>query len=170
MARGQAQAADQAIATNNTQASAAGNQASQAFGMDMPAIQQQLNPTPQTTAALTQLPVTAANSAFEAAKTNATNRMARTNNSAGYGDTIDKLAMDKAKAGSNAVLQGQEAVQNLKNEGVKNLGGLFGISQDTMAKLYGTQPGLLQARADAPQGGWQGGVNQFMSALKPSKS
>lgn len=168
MARGQAQAADSALKTNNAAATTAANQGSQVLGMDMPAIQGQINPTPQTTAALTQLPVTAANSAFEAAKTNATNRMARTNNSAGYGDTIDKLAMDKAKAGSTAVLQGQNAIQNLKNEGIKNTGQLFGISQDTMAKLYGTQPGLISGRAAG--GGWAQGFSDVVNSLKPGKS
>ena len=78
----------------------------------------------------------AANSAFGVAQSNATNRLAKTNNSAGYGATQDRLAADKAKADSTAALQGQEAITNLQNEGVKNAGQLFGVADSTIAPLY----------------------------------
>jgi hypothetical protein len=113
-----------------------GTQAGAAFGMDMPAIQNQLNPNAATRSALTQVPIDAANSAFGAAQANDTNRVARTRNSAGYGATEDRLAMDKAKADSAAALQGQNAIQNLQNEGVKNAGQLFGVADSTIAPLY----------------------------------
>ena len=110
---------------------------SSVFGMLQPGIQNQLNPSATTVNALTQLPTEAANANFATAQQNATDRMARTNNSAGYAGMADKLAMDKAKAGSAAALQGQNAVLGLQNTGVKNASDVYGIAQKTMADLYG---------------------------------
>jgi hypothetical protein len=157
MARGQAAAADTAVGNVNAVAGQAGQTGAKIFGMDMPAIQQQINPSAATRAAFTQLPQRAAGSAFDAAKQSATSRMARTNNSAGFSELTDKLARDAAVAQSDAALKGTEAISNLQNEGIKNAGNLFGVSQDTMAKLYGTVPGLLEGRAAGTKG-WNVGV------------
>ena len=97
-----------------------------------------MNPTDAVKSALTQIPMNAANAAVDAARDVAGRRVARTNNSAGYGSQMDDLALKKAQADSGAALSGQEAILNLQNEGVKNAGNLFGTSEDTMAKLYGT--------------------------------
>jgi hypothetical protein len=56
---------------------------------------------------------------------------------------------------SAASIQGQKALADLQNERIKNTG-LFGVSSDTMAKLYGTTPDLLNARAKS--GGFNAGV------------
>ncbi len=130
--------AQQQLNTTNAVAAGQAGDAGQVFGTDWNAVQQQLNPSDATKAALTQTPMNAANAAFAAAQQNATNRVAKTNNSAGYGSQMDDLALKKAQADSAAALSGQNAILNLQNEGVKNAGGLFGTSEDTMAKLYGT--------------------------------
>lgn len=163
MARGQVQAANAAIGNADVTATRAGNTAGQVFGVDWPAIQNQINPDSNTRAALTQLPQQAAGSAFDAAKQSATNRMARTRNTAGFSELTDKLARDAAAAQSTAALKGQEAVTNLENEGIKNAGNLFGVSEDTMAKLYGTVPGLLDARAKSP--GWTQGFKDIATGI-----
>jgi hypothetical protein len=147
MARGQAEAANAQLATTNDIGNKAGAQSQGVFGAAWPAIQNQLTPSATTQSALTQLPMRAAGAAFNAADQSAQNRMAKTNNSAGFTGGADKLARDKAAAMSTAGLQGQEAVQNLQNEGVKNATGMFGTSQDTMAKMYGMGAPTLQARA-----------------------
>lgn len=163
MARGQAAAANAAIGNADLTAGRSANTANQVFGVDWPAIQNQINPDAATRAALTQLPQQAAGSAFDAAKASATNRMARTRNTAGFSELTDKLARDAAAAQSTAALKGQEAVTNLQNEGIKNAGNLFGVSEDTMAKLYGTIPGLLQGRAAG--GGWAQGFNDVAKGI-----
>ena len=129
--------AQQQLNTTNAAAGGQGANAGQIFGTDWAAIQNQMNPSAKTTEAFTQLPMDAANSAFAGAQQSAQQRMAKTNNSAGYGALADKLARGKATADSTAALQGTEALQNLQNEGIKNAGNLFGTSEDTMAKLYG---------------------------------
>lgn len=163
MARGQAQAADRAVGNANLTATRAGDTANQVFGVDWPAIQNQINPDAATRNALTQLPQQAAGSAFDAAKQSATNRMARTRNSAGFSELTDKLARDAAAAQSTAALQGQKAITDLQSQGIKEAGNLFGVSEDTMAKLYGTIPGLLDARAKSP--GWTQGFKDVATGI-----
>jgi hypothetical protein len=164
MAREQTQAANAAIGNADLTATRAGNQGNQVFGTDWSAIQGQINPSSATVNALTQLPQQAAGSAFDAAKTSATNRMARTRNTAGFSELTDKLARDSAAAQSTAALKGQEAVQNLENTGIENAGKLFGVSSDTMAKIYGTVPGLLDARAKG--GGFNVGIGPLSFGTK----
>ncbi len=147
MARGQAQAADAQLGLSNTVAGQQGGLASGVFGADWPAVQNQINPNGATRNALTQLPTQGANAAFNARQQAASQRVAKTNNSAGYGELSDKLAMDKGQADATAALQGQKAVTDLQGEGIKNAGNLFGVSTDAMAKMYGLGPGTLQARA-----------------------
>jgi hypothetical protein len=146
-ALGQINAADKQLQLNNQVGANQNTMAQSMFSMAAPAIGNQINPNAATRNALTQLPTLAANAPFNAATQQATNRMARTNNSAGFGSTLDKLAMDKGKADSTAALQGQQAVQNLQNEGIKNASGFFGAADDTMAKIYANAPGILDARA-----------------------
>lgn len=139
------------LATDNAAGTTAANNGQQVFGTDWSAIQGQLKPSTQTTQALTQLPMQAANSALAGVQQSAAQRVAKTNNSAGYTALADKLGRDKATADSNAALQGQEAIQNLKNEGIKNSNQLFGVNEDTMAKLYG-QASDLQGKSGNPWG------------------
>lgn len=136
------------VAQTNAAAANSGETANSLYSMAQPAIQNQLNPNAQTRASLTQLPMQAANSAFGAAQQNAAQRVAKTNNSAGYSNLSDKLAMDKGKADSTAALEGQQAIQGLQNEGVKNASNLYGINQETMAKLYGIGPEWINSQAN----------------------
>jgi hypothetical protein len=152
MARGQAQAADAQLGLTNQVAGQQGAQAQGILGVDMPAVMNQINPSATTRSAMTQLPTQGANAAFNARQQSNAQRVAKTNNSAGYGALSDKLAMDKGQADSTAALQGQTAITNLQNEGVKNAGNLFGVSTDTMAKMYGLGPSTLQARAAGQSG------------------
>ena len=125
-----------------------GQQANSVFGTDWAAVQNQMNPSAATKGALTQLPMDAANSAFGAAQGNATNRMARTNNSAGYGSQMDDLAQKKAQADAQATLQGQNSIQNLQNEGIKNAGQLFGVADSSQTNLYNAGSNAVGASYD----------------------
>lgn len=125
-----------------------GNQANQVFGTDWAAIQQQMNPSTKTTEALTQLPIDAANSALAGAQQSAQQRVARTNNSAGYTALADKFGRDKAQADSMAALQGQKSIQDLQNEGIKNAGNLFGVADKTQGDLYNAGSNAVGASYD----------------------
>lgn len=141
---------------------AAGNatEASNVFGTDWGAIQNQINPSTATRQALTQLPMQSANSALAGAQQSAQQRVAKTNNSAGYTALADKFGRDKATADSTAVLQGSEAIQNLQNEGIKNAGNLFGVTSDTAAKMYNTASDL-QGKNGNP---WSFGVGNVKAS------
>jgi hypothetical protein len=51
-------------------------------------------------------------------------------------------------AQSPEAIEWQKALTDLQNRPIKNTANPFGISEDTMAKMYGT--GLLEARAKGP--------------------
>ena len=95
-------------------------------------------------------------SPFAAAKTAMTNSAARTNNSAGLTAGQDALARGQGIAAGQQSAANQTAfandAQQQEAQAQQGLAGIYGINQDTMAKLYGLGPGTLQARAAGPSG------------------
>ena len=107
-------------------------------GTLLPQYQQLLNQgyTPQEQAAITGQSQGAVNSAFDALRRSAANRLAQTNNSAGYGETLDELGRAQAQQSASTAQQNQ--IQFAQRQQQNMLAGLQGI-----ASLYGVDTGLL---------------------------
>jgi hypothetical protein len=107
-------------------------------GMLLPQYQQLLNQgyTPQEQAAITGQSQGAVNSAFDALRQRAANRLAQTNNSAGYGEMLDELGRAQAQQSAGTAQQNQ--IQFAQQQQQNMLKGLQGI-----ASLYGVDTGLL---------------------------
>lgn len=99
--------------------------------------------------AVTQHSMEGINSAYDAASQNATNRVAQTNNSAGYGELQDKLAMDRgqqvASTAANNTIQEQQA-------GLAGLSGLYGMDANTLRAQLGLGPSYLGIAQNAASG------------------
>jgi hypothetical protein len=107
-------------------------------GTLLPQYQQLLNQgyTPQQQAAITGQSQGAVNSAFDALRQSAANRLAQTNNSAGYSDLLDDLGRAQAQQSASTAQQNQIQFANQQQQ--NRLAGLQGI-----ASLYGVDSGLL---------------------------
>jgi len=107
-------------------------------GILLPQYQQLLNQgyTPQEQSDITQQSQGAVNSAFDALRQRAANRLAQTNNSAGYGELLDELG--RAQSGQSASTAQQNQIQFAQQQQQNMLRGLQGI-----ASLYGVDTGLL---------------------------
>ena len=107
-------------------------------GILLPQYQQLLNQgyTPQEQSDITQQSQGAVNSAFDALRQRAANRLAQTNNSAGYGELLDELG--RAQSGQSARTAQQNQIQFAQQQQQNMLRGLQGI-----ASLYGVDTGLL---------------------------
>ncbi len=94
------QLTDQELAQQNQLISQANQQGTQDRSLLMPTITSLLNSqgyTPQRQSAITQQSLGAANTAFDALRERAANRMAATNNSAGYSDLTAQLGREQAQ-------------------------------------------------------------------------
>jgi hypothetical protein len=107
-------------------------------GILLPQYQQLLNQgyTPQEQAAITGQSQGAVNSAFDALRQSAANRLAQTRNSAGYGELLDELGRAQAQQSASTAQQNQ--IQFAQQQQQNLLRGLQGI-----ASLYGVDTGLL---------------------------
>lgn len=83
---------------------------------------------------------------FGDAADSATNRTARTRNSAGYGETLDELSRERGRQTSTAEagLQSKFADTALseRDKALSGMSNLYGVDTDTMAKLL--SPGAIQ--------------------------
>jgi predicted alpha/beta hydrolase len=107
-------------------------------GILLPQYRQLLNQgyTPQEQAAITGQSQGAINSAYDALRQNAANRLAQTNNSAGFGELLDDLGRGQAQQSASTAQQNQ--IQFAQQQQQNMLRGLQGI-----ASLYGVDTGLL---------------------------
>ena len=114
------------------------NQTQGLSGILLPQYQQLLTQgyTPQEQSDITQQSQGAVNSAFDALRQRASNRMAQTNNSAGFGALLDSLGRAQAQQSGNTAQQNQ--IQFAQQQQQNQLRGLQGI-----ASLYGVDTGLL---------------------------
>ncbi len=103
-------------------------------------------------------------SAFDALQQAAQNRLARTRNSAGFGELTDELARQKGIAEAGQAQQNQLAFTNAAFQrqmaALQGLSGLFGIDTNLLGRTLGIPAALLNVRSNASRGG--GG---FFSAL-----
>jgi predicted alpha/beta hydrolase len=106
--------------------------------------------------AITNLSQSALASAFNALAQNASNRVARTRNSAGYGELIDSLARTQGQDQANLAQQSQIAFGNAARSdrlsALSGLSGLYGTDSSLLGRALGIPTSLLDARARASQG------------------
>ena len=104
-------------------------------------------------------------SAFDALQQSAQNRLARTRNSAGFGDLADELARQKGIAEAVQTQQNQLAFTNTAFQrqmaALQGLSGLFGVDSNLLGRTLGIPAELLNARANASRSSGGG----FFSAL-----
>ena len=116
--------------------------------------------------AITNLSQSALSSAFNALAQNASNRAARTRNSAGYGELIDSLARTQGQDQANLAQQNQIAFGNAARSdtlsGLRGLSGLYGTDSSLLGRALGIPASLLDARSRMSQG------NGFRIGLGPS--
>jgi N-acetyl-gamma-glutamylphosphate reductase len=106
--------------------------------------------------AITNLTQSALSSAFNALAQNASNRVARTRNSAGYGELIDSLARTRGQDQANLAQQNQFAFDNTARSdtlsALGGLAGLYGTDTSLLGRALGIPASLLDARSRASQG------------------
>jgi hypothetical protein len=92
-------------------------------------------------------------SAFDSLQQSAANRVARTNNSAGFSDLTDELARQKGIAEGNQAQQNQLAFSNTAFQrqmaALQGLSGLYGVDSNLLGRTLGIPSQLLSVRANA---------------------
>jgi hypothetical protein len=103
-------------------------------------------------------------SAFDSLPQSAQNRLARTRNSAGFGELTDELARQKGIAEAGQAQQNQLAFTNTAFQrqmaALQGLSGLYGVDSNLLGRTLGIPAELLNVRNNASRSG--GG---FFSAL-----
>ena len=147
---------DQQLAQQNQLISQSNQASQQDRSQLMPTITSLLNSqgyTPQQQSAITQQSMGAANTAFDALRERAANRMAASNNSAGYGDLTAQLGREQAQTDASQAQQNQIqfANQKLKENlaGLNALGQTYGIDTNLLGKAMGVPSELLGVRQRA---------------------
>ena len=91
-------------------------------------------------------------SAFAALASSAANRVARTRNSAGYGDMLDSLARQQGQQTSNLAQQNQLAFANQSKQdqlsALQGLSGLYGVNTSLLSRTLGIPGQLLNTRTN----------------------
>src|SRR5690242_1632629 len=102
-------------------------------------------------------------SAFNSLQQSAANRVARTNNPAGFSELTDELARQKGIAEGNQAQQNQLAFTNTAFQrqmaALQGLSGLFGVDTNLLGRTLGIPAELLNVRNNASR------PNGFFSAL-----
>jgi hypothetical protein len=92
-------------------------------------------------------------SAFDSLQQSAANRVARTNNSAGFSELTDDLARQKGIAEGNQAQQNQLAFSNTSFQrqmaALQGLSGLYGVDSNLLGRTLGIPSQLLSVRANA---------------------
>jgi hypothetical protein len=97
-------------------------------------------------------------SAFDSLQQSAANRVARTNNSAGFGELTDQLARQKGIAEAGQAQQNQLAFSNTAFQrqmaALQGLSGIFGVDTNLLGRTLGIPSQLLNVRngASRPSG------------------
>jgi len=147
---------DQQLALQNQLISQSNQAGQQDRSLMMPTIQSLLTSpgfTPQQQSDITQQSLGAANTAFDALRQRAANRMAATNNSAGYGDLMSQLGREQAQTDASQTQQNQIAFANRQRQdqlaGLSALGQTYGIDTNLLGKAMGVPAELLSVRQRA---------------------
>ncbi|MGD1210741.1 MAG: hypothetical protein ABR973_05210 [Candidatus Acidiferrales bacterium] len=136
---------DQQLAQQNQLISQSDQQGQQDRSLMMPTITSLLQPGLHAAAAVRHH--------FDALRQRAANRLAATNNSAGYGDTLAQLGREQAQTDASQAQQNQIAFANqqLKEQlaGLNALGQTYGIDTNLLGKAMGVPAQLLSVRQRA---------------------
>ncbi len=107
--------------------------------------------------AITGQSLGALGSAFEALQNRAENRLARTGNTAGYGELLDELARERGRESSDIARQNQidfaDQAFRQRMAALQGLGSLYGVDTGLLARGLGIPAELLGVRASASRGG-----------------
>jgi hypothetical protein len=113
--------------------------------------------TPAQQSAINNQSMGALSSAFGALAQSAANRMARTRNSAGYGDLLDELAREQGRQSASLTQQNQFGFANQAKQdqltALQGLTGLYGVNTSLLGRTLGIPGQLLNTRtnlANAP--------------------
>ena len=112
---------------------------------------------PQEEAAITGQSQGAVNSAFDALRQSAANRLAQSRNSAGYGELLDELGRAQAQqsagaAQRNQIQFAQQQQQNMLR-GLQGIASLYGVDTGLLASGLGNAGSLLATRAGISNNG-----------------
>ena len=135
------------------------NQTQGLSGILLPQYQQLLTQgyTPQEQSDITQQSQGAVNSAFDALRQRAANRVAQTNNSAGFGEVLDQLGRAQAQQSASTAQQNQIdfAQQQQQNmlRGLQGIASLYGVDTGLLASGLGDTDRLLATRAGISSNG-----------------
>lgn len=159
---------DQQLAQQNQLISQANQQGTQDRSLLVPTIQGLLNSqgfTPQERSAITQQSLGAANTAFDALRQRVANRLAATNNTAGYGDLMAQLGRQQAQADASQAQQNQIAFANRRLQeqlaGLSALGRTYGVDTNLLGRAMGIPAELLSVRQRASDCSTPGLSNLF---------
>jgi hypothetical protein len=113
--------------------------------------------TPAQQSAINNQSLGALSSAFGALAQSAANRLARTRNSAGYGDMLDELAREQGRQTASVAQQNQFGFANQAKQdqltALQGLSGLYGVNTSLLGRTLGIPGQLLNTRtnlANAP--------------------
>jgi len=108
-------------------------------------------------------------SAFDSLQQSAQNRLARTRNSAGFGELTDDLARQKGIAEAGQAQKNQLDFTNTafqrQMDALRGLSGLYGIDSNLLARTLGIPAELLNVRANASRGNGGGFFSSLGSGL-----
>jgi hypothetical protein len=142
-------------------------------GILLPQYQQLLNQgyTPEEQSAITGQTLGSLGTAYDSLRQNATNRLARTRNSAGYGETLDELGRQQARDTSSTAQQDQiqfaQQQQSNLMKGLQGIASLYGVDTGLLAQGLGIPAQLLSDRArvsSGASGSLLGGLTSLGSA------
>ena len=108
-------------------------------------------------AAITGQSMGALGSALDALQNQAQNRLARTGNTAGYGELLDELARERGRESSDIARQNEidfadEAFRR-QMAALQGLGSLYGVDTGLLARGLGLPADYLNVRQQASRGG-----------------
>ncbi len=162
---------DQQLGQQNQLISQANQSGQQDRSLLVPTIQGLLNSqgyTPQQQSDITQQSLGASNTAFDALRQRAANRVAATNNSAGFGDLTAQLGREQAQTDASQAQQNQVAFANQKLKenlaGLSALGQTYGVDTNLLGKAMGVPSELLGVRQRASTGSSTAGLSGLFGA------
>ena len=159
------QLTDQQLAQQNQLISQANQQGWQDRSLMLPTIQGLLSSpgyTPAEQSAISQQSMGAANTAFDALRERAANRLAATNDTAGAPELTAQLGRQQAQALASQAQQNQIAFANQKLRdqlaGLNALSQTYGIDTNLLGRAMGVPSQLLGVRERASSGSSTGGL------------
>jgi hypothetical protein len=163
------QLTQQQLASQNQLISQANQQGQEDRSALLPGIEQLINNpgyTPAQQSAITQEGMGAARTAFDALRETAANRVARTNNAAGYGALDSELGRQQAQNLSEQARQNQIQFANeqigQRMAGLNALGQTYNVDTNLLGRAMGVPPELLNVQEQASKGP---GIGTFLGGL-----